>query len=56
MTVDYPRVRDLPQQDQIDFLKWLLGKYRPIGDPGEPIEQWDWYFPGDHSDWKKQKE
>jgi len=49
---DFPRIRDLPQEEQGDFDRWLDGQTRPLID-GIPLEEQDFYYPWDYDRWKK---
>lgn len=50
--IDWPRIKDLPQEHQKPFNKWLddYGQTRPWIDDLPPNEQ-DGYFPWDYERW-----
>ena len=51
----FPRVRDLPKEEQEDFNNWLAyqGRPLPIGYEKLPSKEWDWYYPQDYVSWVK---
>lgn len=51
--MDYPRIRDLPKEEQEPFSDWLGGQTCPVGDTKTPMSEWDWYYPWDYERWKK---
>ena len=48
----WPRVRDLPEEQQEPFTQWLAGQTRPMI-PDVPMSQQDGYFPWDYERWIK---
>ena len=46
----YPRVRDLPRDEQDAFKGWLRDQTRPLID-GEPMEEQDAYYEEDYDRW-----
>ncbi len=48
----YPRIRNLPTEEQEPFSKWLTGQTCPWIE-GESIEDQDAYYPWDYARWKK---
>jgi hypothetical protein len=50
MTV-WPRIRDLPKEEQEPFGKWLRGQTKPLIE-GIPFEEQDSYYPWDYDNWK----
>ena len=51
MDYEWPRLRDLPEEEQAPFLKWLVGQTRPL-EAGVPMEEQDFYFPWDYDRWR----
>lgn len=49
----WPRVRDLPKEEQKPFCKFLSGQTRPVCDDTLPQSEWDWYYPWDYENWKR---
>ena len=47
----YPRLRELPQEEQEPFWEWMQGQTRPSVD-GLPDEDQDYFFPCDYAQWK----
>ena len=48
----WPRIRNLPAEDQEPFYKWLIGQTQPIIE-GEPAAEQDAYYTGDYLRWKE---
>jgi hypothetical protein len=46
----WPRIRDLPPEEQAPFRQWLGNAKRPIFDDVAPQDQ-DGYFPWDWEEW-----
>ena len=42
--MEFPRIKDLPEEEQEPFSKWLRGQTRPMneGDPSPAYYQWDY--------------
>jgi len=51
---NWPRIRDLPQEEQAGFRKWLYGQTVPII-PAIPMEEQDGYYPWDYETWKNKQ-
>lgn len=53
-TVEFPRIKDLPVEEQELFKEWLTGQTMPLADNYKeiPQEEWDWYYPWDYQRWK----
>ena len=51
---NWPRIRDLPPDEQDRFSKWLFGQTVPII-PGIPMEEQDGYYPWDYETWKNKQ-
>jgi hypothetical protein len=49
---EYPRIRDLPEEEQEPFSNWMTGQTMPICDTSLPQSEWDWYYPWDYETWK----
>ena len=51
---NYPRIRDLPKEEQEKFNSWLDYRGRPLPSNWEdlPPEEWDWFYPWDYEKWK----
>ena len=47
----WPRLRDLPEAERIEFEKALRGQTYPLID-GLPMEEQDAYYPWDYAGWK----
>ena len=54
--MNWPRVKDLPEQDREPFTRWLddYGQTRPLID-GVPMEQQDGYYEWDYGRWKERR-
>jgi len=52
---DWPRIKDLPKDEQKEFERFLRGQTCPYID-GLPIEEQDGYYPWDYTRWKAIKE
>lgn len=48
----WPRLRDLPEEEQKPFLAWLRGQTCPHLEDALPEDQ-DGYFPWDYYRWKE---
>lgn len=48
---DWPRIRNLPVDEQLPFWKWLHHQTRPLVE-GLPHEEQDFYYPWDYDTWK----
>ena len=51
----WPRVRNLPTEEQEPFYEWLRDKARPVIE-GKPPREQDAYYTGDYRDWKRREE
>lgn len=49
----YPRLRDLPEDEQKPFKRWLRGQTIPL-EEGVPMEDQDFYYPWDYDRWVRQ--
>ena len=49
----WPRIRDLPEQEQVPFSAFLAGQTRPWLD-GITVEQQDAYYTWDYENWKRE--
>lgn len=49
---NFPRIRDLPEQERESFCRWLSGQTVPWFD-NLPISEQDGYFRWDYMRWKK---
>lgn len=47
----WPRIKDLPNEEQEPFKKWLFGQTCPEI-PGVPMEEQDGYYSHDYRAWK----
>ena len=47
----WPRIRDLPPEEQEPFRKWIHSQTRPVFN-GVPREDQDGYYPWDYRTWK----
>lgn len=47
----YPRIRNLPKEEQKPFKEWLYGQTCPY-EPSIPREDNDFYYPWDYKTWK----
>lgn len=53
-TETYPRIRDLPPEEQEPFRAFLCGQTRPLIDfPQTPWKDQDYYFSGDYENFKR---
>ena len=52
MSKPFPRIRDLPKNEQPYFEHWLWGQTRPLIE-GLPDEEQDAYYPWDYERWKE---
>jgi hypothetical protein len=50
---NYPRIRNLPKEEQEGFREWLRGQTLPLCDETAPMSEWDWYYPWDYERWKR---
>ncbi len=50
LTKHYPRIRNLPQEEQEPFRQWLMGQTRP--GPSLPPEEYDFFYQSDYDRWK----
>lgn len=48
---NWPRIKDLPEEERIPFFNWLKGQTVPLID-NIPWEEQDGYFPWDYERWK----
>lgn len=48
---EWPRLRDLPKDEQAPFFRWLGGQTRPWLD-GVPVDEQDGYYQHDYKNWK----
>lgn len=48
---EYPRLRDLPEEERIPFEKWNYSSTRPLV-MGVKLEDQDFYYPWDYAKWK----
>jgi hypothetical protein len=48
---DWPRIKDLPAEEQEPFREWLYGQTRPIID-GVTFGESDGYYEWDYQRWK----
>lgn len=48
----WPRIRDLPPDEQAPFREFLTGQTLPLLD-GVPMEEQDGYYPWDYDNWKR---
>jgi len=48
----WPRVKDLPQEQQASFNQFLEGQTRPVIE-GVPDEEQDGYYPWDYDNFKR---
>jgi hypothetical protein len=48
---DWPRIRNLPTEEQKPFLEWLYGQTRPVIE-NVPANEQDAYYPEDYERWK----
>jgi hypothetical protein len=48
----WPRIRDLPPEEQEPFSKWLFGQTMPL-DTDYPMSEQDFYYPWDYENWKR---
>lgn len=48
----WPRVRDLPENERQPFTEWLVGQTMPVVD-GAPDADQDAYYPWDYQSWKR---
>ena len=53
MSDEFPRVRDLPEEEREPFMRWLMNQTRPIL-PGVPVREQDGYYQWDHDRWKRE--
>jgi hypothetical protein len=51
---EWPRIRDLPVEEQELFRQWITGQTVPLL-PDVPFAEQDGYFPWDYEQWKKEK-
>jgi hypothetical protein len=47
----WPRIRNLPPEEQEPFGIWLRGCTQPIIE-GDPMDEQDGYYTGDYQEWK----
>lgn len=50
--MNWKRIRDLPENERDEFVKWLEGQTRPWID-GEPASEQDGYYEWDYENWKR---
>ena len=48
----WPRIRNLPAEDQEPFYRWLISQIQPIIED-EPVAEQDAYYTGDYLRWKQ---
>jgi hypothetical protein len=48
----WPRIKDLPENEQVPFRKWLTGQTVPLI-PTLPYEEQDAYYQWDYDRWKE---
>lgn len=49
--MNWPRIRDLPEEERVQFIHWLLSQTRPWLD-GVPEDEQDGYYQCDYERWK----
>ena len=50
-TNEWPRIRDLPEEERKPFYDWLYGQTRPLMD-NVPMDEQDAYYSWDYERWK----
>lgn len=53
-TENYPRIKDLPEDERAPFTAWMEGQTMPLIE-GLPMEEQDAYYPWDYKRWKEGK-
>lgn len=48
----YKRIRDLPEDERVEFTKWLTYQTVPMDD-SIPLEEQDFYYQHDYDKWKQ---